>query len=123
MQLLKPLLFSGSTQHQRIWIGTWSMAADKYGPCPSDNAKKTLQYAFDIGLRCFDTASFYGRGLSERYLATVFKYERKHVFYSAKGGLFWHGRTVYHDASAQGLRKALETSLKNLQTDYLDLFS
>ncbi|UVC17272.1 aldo/keto reductase [Mesorhizobium onobrychidis] len=37
-----------------------------YRACPRDAAMQTLQVAWDAGLRYFDTAPFYGFGLSER---------------------------------------------------------
>ncbi|RWD30292.1 MAG: aldo/keto reductase [Mesorhizobium sp.] len=37
-----------------------------YRACPREAAMQTLQVAWDIGLRYFDTAPFYGFGLSER---------------------------------------------------------
>jgi D-threo-aldose 1-dehydrogenase len=37
-----------------------------YRACPRETAMQTLQVAWDAGLRYFDTAPFYGFGLSER---------------------------------------------------------
>ncbi|SIT57353.1 Pyridoxal 4-dehydrogenase [Mesorhizobium prunaredense] len=37
-----------------------------YRACPRETAIQTLQFAWDAGLRYFDTAPFYGFGLSER---------------------------------------------------------
>ncbi|RWO32550.1 MAG: aldo/keto reductase [Mesorhizobium sp.] len=37
-----------------------------YRACPREKAMQTLQVAWDAGLRYFDTAPFYGFGLSER---------------------------------------------------------
>ncbi|TIM07659.1 aldo/keto reductase [Mesorhizobium sp.] len=37
-----------------------------YRACPRETAMQTLQVAWDTGLRYFDTAPFYGFGLSER---------------------------------------------------------
>src|ERR687891_244199 len=37
-----------------------------YRACPREAATQTLQFAWDTGLRYFDTAPFYGFGLSER---------------------------------------------------------
>src|SRR3990170_6930346 len=37
-----------------------------YRSCPRETAMQTLQAAWDAGIRYFDTAPFYGFGLSER---------------------------------------------------------
>lgn len=42
--------------------------AGMYRPCPEDQAQAALQAAWDGGVRHFDTAPFYGTGLSEQRL-------------------------------------------------------
>ncbi|WP_421916238.1 aldo/keto reductase [Mesorhizobium sp.] len=46
-----------------------------YRACPREAAMETLQGAWDAGLRYFDTAPFYGLGLSERRFGDFLRYK------------------------------------------------
>ncbi len=105
-----------------LWIGTWSMGGEGFGPHDLAFSLSTLQEAFAKGFRHFDTAGFYASGRSEELLAKAFSKKRKEIFISTKGGLWRRGRKVWHDASPKALRDALYQSLKRLKTDYIDLF-
>ncbi|MGH2567703.1 MAG: aldo/keto reductase, partial [Bacteroidota bacterium] len=71
-----------------------------------------INRAIDLGINYIDTAAVYGRGQSEKYIGMVMKYRRKEVFLASKT------RSRTYDGSMQ----QLEQSLKNLQTDHLDLW-
>jgi aryl-alcohol dehydrogenase-like predicted oxidoreductase len=105
-----------------LWIGTWSMGGEGFGPHDLSESLSTLKAAFDAGIRHFDTAGFYAQGRSEELLRKAFSAVREKVFLSSKGGLKRQGRRVWHDARPESLRQALHDTLKRLDTDYLDLF-
>jgi aryl-alcohol dehydrogenase-like predicted oxidoreductase len=105
-----------------LWIGTWSMGGVGFGKSSLGESLSVIQKAYQAGVRHFDTAGFYARGRSEELLSKAFKSNRKSVFISTKGGLVWEGNTVHHRGSPKDLRNALLSSLKRLQTDYLDLY-
>jgi len=70
----------------------------------------------------FDTADTYGLGQSERTLGKALGNRRKDVVIADKFGVrAGHGPT-YYDNSPEYIREALELSLKNLNTDYIDLY-
>ncbi len=71
-----------------------------------------INRAIDLGVNYIDTAAAYGRGQSERYIGAVMKARRKEVFLASKT----------HNRSYDGSMRLLEQSLKNLQTDHLDLW-
>lgn len=71
-----------------------------------------INRAIDLGVNYIDTAAAYGRGQSERYIGAVMKTRRHEVFLASKT----HNRTY------SGSMRLLEQSLKNLQTDHLDLW-
>jgi hypothetical protein len=71
-----------------------------------------LNKALDLGVNYIDTAPLYGDGVSERVVGEVMKVRRKEVFLATKT----------HDRSYDGSMRLLETSLRRLQTDYLDLW-
>lgn len=82
-----------------------------------------INRALDLGVNYIDTSAYYGRaaqgedqlplqGTSERYIGKVLKDRRKEVFIATKT----------HDRSYDGAMRHLEKSLKNLQTDVIDLW-
>ena len=106
-----------------IAFGTWSFGGD-WGAFDADEAKKTIGHALDIGITLFDTAQAYGFGESERFLADALwsRVPRDRVVVATKGGLRKDGNTMHRDASARWLREGVEASLRNLRTDYIDLY-
>ncbi len=105
-----------------LWLGTWSLGGEGFGPHDGREALATLEAALDAGIRCFDTAGFYAHGRSEQLLSKVIGRERKKLFIASKGGLCWQGKNVIHQADRSTLRQSLLTSLERLKTDYLDLY-
>jgi len=82
-----------------------------------------INRAIDLGINYIDTAAAYGRqtpsvaradamGTSERNIGEVMKFRRKEVFLASKT----------HDRTYDGSMRLLEKSLKQLNTDHLDLW-
>ena len=80
-----------------------------------DAAQALLERAFDLGITYFDTAGSYTRRplerLSEKRLGEFSKKRRKGLFLATK----------IDPRDKDGALRSVETSLKFLQTDYLDL--
>ncbi len=76
-----------------------------------EDAVSVLHKAIDSGINYIDTAANYGDGLSEEYIGEVMKTRRKEVFIATKTDL--RGK----DESAE----QINTSLRKLRTDFLDL--
>ncbi len=80
-----------------------------------DAAQALLERAFDLGINYFDTAGSYTRRpierLSEKRLGTFAQPRRKEIFLATK----------IDPRDRDGALRSVETSLKVLQTDYLDL--
>jgi aryl-alcohol dehydrogenase-like predicted oxidoreductase len=106
-----------------IAFGTWSFGGE-WGAFDADEAHKTIGRALDLGITFFDTAQAYGFGTSERFLADALwsRVARNQVVVATKGGLRKDGDTLHRDASARWLRSGVEASLRNLGTDYIDLY-
>ncbi|NOX20043.1 MAG: aldo/keto reductase [Nitrospirae bacterium] len=121
-KLLLPLEPDETPEMAWLWIGTWSMGGEGFGPHDERESLEVLRLALREGIRHFDTAGFYAHGRSEELLSKALKGIRGSCFISTKGGLKWQGKKVVHDASPEGLRRALTESLHRLKTDYLDLF-
>jgi aryl-alcohol dehydrogenase-like predicted oxidoreductase len=105
-----------------LWIGTWSMGGEGFGPHDERESLEVLHSAAENNVRYFDTAGFYAHGTSERLIETIIRQDREQFFISTKGGLVWNGRTAEHRASPEDLKRQLNESLERLKTGYLDLY-
>jgi aryl-alcohol dehydrogenase-like predicted oxidoreductase len=80
-----------------------------------DEAIEIINKAINLGINYIDTSAYYGtstRGISERYIGEVMKTRRDEVFLATK--------TL--SRNYDGAMSDLEKSLKNLQTDTIDLW-
>jgi D-threo-aldose 1-dehydrogenase len=109
---------------------------------PDEEAAATVEAAWQEGTRYFDTAPFYGAGLSEIRLGQqLAKHKRDEYVLSTKvgriildeadagkrdfgekAGLFEHGRPnkIVYDYSADGARRSIEDSLRRLGVGHID---
>lgn len=77
---------------------------------PLKEAVRLLHKAYDGGIRFYDTARLYTD--SEEKLGAAFFDRREQIFISSKTG----------SVTVEGFWKDLETTLKNLRTDHLDIY-
>jgi len=102
-----------------ISFGAWAIGGT-WGDVKDEESLSALQRALDLGVNFFDTADSYGDGRSEQLLARLRK-ERSEPFYVAtKIGrrLDPHTAAGYNK---ENLTAFVERSLKNLETEALDL--
>jgi aryl-alcohol dehydrogenase-like predicted oxidoreductase len=90
-------------------------------PVPSESdARALLEFAFELGIRYFDTAPSYGDGISEerlgRYLLAMPAAQRKLVTVATKMGEHWDQarNEPYADHAFDALRRSLDRSLERL---------
>lgn len=94
-----------------------------YGGRPSDeDGIRLLHRAIDIGYDHFDTARLYGLGHNETQVGIALQGRRDKVFLASKMGIFASGEKRGVDCHPDTIRSELETSLKLLQTDHIDLY-
>ena len=94
-----------------------------YGPPqPRDVAEKVLRMALEIGMTHFDTAALYGFGANEKLVGEVLKSRPSNVVIVSKCGLFGRDGKRVIDGRPEAIREICEQSLKNLQTDCIDLY-
>lgn len=86
---------------------------DPYSPDGRKTAIATIHKALDLGINYIDTASGYGNGHSESLIGQVMKTRRHECFLATKLG--WRGM------SKSTAMESVHTSLKRLQTDYVDV--
>lgn len=111
----------GRTGYQvsAISFGAWAIGS-AWGPVDDRESVAALHRALDLGVNFFDTADVYGDGHSEQLIARL-RRERSEPFYVAtKAGrrLDPHVADGYNRAN---LTAFVERSLKNLETEALDL--
>jgi predicted aldo/keto reductase-like oxidoreductase len=83
-------------------------------PGKEDEAVSIVNRAIDLGVNYIDTAARYGgdEQWSQKYIGKVIKHRRDEVFLATKT----------HDRTYDGSMALLESSLKQLNTDHLDLW-
>jgi len=103
-----------------ISFGAWAIGG-AWGDVSDADAMAALQQAVDAGINFLDTADVYGNGRSERLIAQL-KKERagEEIIVATKAGRRLPKQTV-EGYSAANLTLWIEESLKNLNTDCLDL--
>jgi aryl-alcohol dehydrogenase-like predicted oxidoreductase len=93
----------------------------------ADGTREVVDAALDAGITLFDTADIYGspHGSSEECLGAALKGRRDEVVLATKFGMDMEGLNG-NDFDARGSRRyiirAVEASLRRLETDYLDLY-
>ena len=102
-----------------IGFGAWAIGGS-WGPVEDEESLKTLHRALDLGVNFFDTADVYGDGRSERLMARLRRESKQPFYVVTKAGR----RLDPHIASGynrENLTAFVERSLRNLETDTLDL--
>jgi aryl-alcohol dehydrogenase-like predicted oxidoreductase len=102
-----------------ISFGAWAIGAE-WGPVDDRESLAALHRALDRGVNFFDTADVYGDGRSERLLARLRRERREPFYVATKAGrrLSPHVADGYNRAN---LTAFVERSLKNLETESLDV--
>jgi aryl-alcohol dehydrogenase-like predicted oxidoreductase len=106
-------------QVSEVSFGAWAIGGS-WGSVDDDESIAALHRALDMGVNFVDTADVYGDGRSERLIAQV-RRDRGEPFYVAtKAGrrLSPHTADGYNK---ENLTRFVERSLRNLDTDCLDL--
>jgi hypothetical protein len=91
-------------------VTVYGFGCIKFPHISAEQAASALDRAIDLGVNFIDTARGYGD--SEVKIGPVLKRRRDQVYIATKSG----------QRTAKGMLKELETSLRNLQTDHLDLY-
>lgn len=106
-----------------IGLGCWNFAG-AYGATSETESHTTLTKALDCGIDFLDTANVYGNGLSEQVIGRFLKHNRGKFTIATKAGIYRDPATNIRSFNNQAdhLRTALETSLRNLGVDCVDLY-
>jgi aryl-alcohol dehydrogenase-like predicted oxidoreductase len=106
-------------QVSEISFGAWAIGG-MWGKVDDNESLAALHRAIDLGVNFIDTADVYGMGHSERLVARLRKERRETIYVASKAGrrLSPHTADGYNYSN---LKHFIEESLRNLETDCLDL--
>ena len=110
-----------------ITFGSASISSEgkgySFGYISEDDAIALLREAHARGVNVFDTAPIYGHGVAEIRIGKAFKKLREKVFIVSKSGVTWdEDRRIVRTNDLAIAQKMMEQSLRDLQTDYIDLY-
>ncbi|BBB64062.1 aldo/keto reductase [Undibacterium sp. KW1] len=92
------------------------------GNADHEDSIRIIHKALDAGINFIDTADFYSRGESEEIVGKALKGRRDHIVLATKANLPMGTDPNQQGNSRRWLVRAVEDSLRRLQTDYIDLF-
>jgi aryl-alcohol dehydrogenase-like predicted oxidoreductase len=104
-----------------VGFGCWEVGGG-YGEVEEEEFARAVGRALDLGINCFDTAERYGLGASERALGAALGARREDAIVVTKFGMGYPDKPNLRDASRERLLASIEQSLKNLGTDYVDVY-
>lgn len=97
-----------------ILMGTWQAGKKMWVGIEDSETTKAIRVAFEAGITTIDTAEVYGEGHSEQIVAQALSDVRDRVVYATK---VFANHLKYNQ-----VLEACDRSLKNLKTDYIDLY-
>ena len=93
-------------------FGAWALGGEYWGPQDHKDSVRAVHRALALNINHFDTAPVYGKGRSEQLLGQQLKKIRSSCILATKA--FY--------SSPEKMKASLETSLRRLLTDYIDIF-
>ncbi len=114
-----------------IGFGAWAIGGPAtlggmpigWGKVDDAASLRTLEACLDCGINFIDTADVYGHGHSEELIGRAFKGKRDKVIIATKvGNRETPERGWFKDFSREWVLRAVEASLRRLDTDYIDLY-
>jgi aryl-alcohol dehydrogenase-like predicted oxidoreductase len=108
-------------QVSAVGFGCWEIGGG-YGEIEEAEFARAVGRALDLGINCFDTAEGYGMGASERALAQALGRRRDEAIIVTKFGMNYKDKPNLRDSSRERVFASIDKSLKNLGTDYVDVY-
>jgi methylglyoxal reductase len=139
--MLMRKLGSSGLEISAVGFGAWVTGGWMWGGADDQQSIAAIHAALDQGINLVDTAPMYGYGHSERVVGQALRGRRDRVVLATKCGLIWdreegtlhfyaddQGATprpvdkkIYKNLRPSSIRNEVERSLRNLQTDRIDL--
>jgi len=128
MQQLTRRLGQSDLEITKVGIGTAPIGSTTdwkiyWGPQDEDEALRAIETAIDLGVNWIDTAPFYGWGRAEQIVGKALRGKRDKVYIFTKCGTLRDEQGDWYESlKPESIRREVEASLRNLQTDYIDLY-
>lgn len=106
---------NSTLQASKIILGTWQAGKEMWADIDDRETTKAIRGALDVGINMIDTAIIYGSGHSEQIIATALKTVPREKYYLAT-------KVFSNKLHYQQVITECENSLRNLQTEYIDLY-
>jgi len=114
---------SRTLQHTSLTVSRAGFGTMTLGkPCDLAYSTCLVDACIDRGINFFDTANMYQTGVAESMLGEILKGRRNRVVLASKAGCKMGPAPDEGGLSRAAFRKALDDSLRRLQTNYLDLY-
>jgi len=110
----KRRLGTSDIQITPILMGTWQAGKRMWVGIEDSETTKAIRAAFEAGITAIDTAEVYGEGHSEQIVAQALSDVRDKAVYATK--------VFANHLKYDQVLEACDRSLKNLKTDYIDLY-
>lgn len=124
----KVYLSENGPEISQIIYSFWR-AEEEESQLTAKGVEEKVHKCLELGVNTFDHADHYGHYSIENLFGKVLQEKsirRDEVVISTKCGLAGFdrkdGATPYYDNSAENIRRSAESSLRNLKTDYIDIF-
>lgn len=119
----KRVLGKSGIEVTKLGLGLWAIGGDEWGEVEDRESLDLISAALDMGINFFDTADVYGMGHSEELLGRAMKGRRDQFIVATKIGWvgFDGGKGVSAYDTVDKLIAGVETNLRRLDTDYVDL--
>jgi len=99
------------------------LGANNFGWWADERASaEVIHHALEIGINYIDTADMYDNGRSEEYIGRTLRGRRTEVLIASKFAMPMGQGINDRGGSRWYVMRALEASLRRLQTDYVDLY-
>lgn len=105
-------------------LGTWGIGGAGWDENSDETRKDAIKAAVEAGINFIDTAPAYNAGQAERYIGQVLKDIgiRKEIYISTKCGNDYIDGKYIRCGRPEKIIQQCDNSLRNLQTDYIDLY-
>lgn len=112
MEKKDTLTLNNGMKMPKIGMGTWFLGENKK---TEETEIEALRAGIDAGIQLIDTAEMYGNGRSEKLIGKAIQgYDREKLFLVSK--------VLPNNAGRMRIFKSVQQTLKNLKTDYLDMY-
>ena len=105
-------------------LGTWGIGGAGWDDQPEAARLDAIAAAVECGINFIDTAPAYNGGVAEQYIGRVVKQlgVRDKVMITTKCGTEFINGAYVRSCAPETILRECDESLKNLQTDYIDLY-